>query len=213
MALYEKMLSELFLRYPKLNSQSENIRAAFESIIKCYESEGKLLVCGNGGSASDAEHIVGEMMKGFMNPRELTEEQKLSLSSACKETGEYLAKNLQRGLPAISLVSQTSLITAYSNDMQPDMIFAQQVFSYGKPLDLLLGITTSGTSTNIINAIKVAKAVGMSSILLTGNKNNKYFGLADVTIHVDEIETYKIQELHLPIYHTLCAAVEAYFFS
>ena len=210
---YDVILDGLFLRYPKLSNQTGNIKKAFQEIVDCYKKKGTLLACGNGGSASDAEHIVGELMKGFMNPRKLTDEQKSSLLSACSESGKYLAENLQRGLPAISLVSQSSLLTAYANDVQPDMNFAQQVFSYGKPQDLLLGITTSGTSSNVINAIKVSKAVGMKSILLTGDKNDKFFLLADVTIHVNETETYKIQELHLPVYHALCAAVESYFFS
>lgn len=205
------ILLDLLDRFPTVDDQS--VFAAFELFCGCYRGNGKLLVCGNGGSAADSEHIVGELMKGFRSARELTKPQQDSFyKTLAREEADYFVGHLQQGLPAISLVSQSGLLTAYSNDVAPDMIFAQQVFVYGNPADLLLGITTSGVSANVLNALKVARARGIGTILMTGNRNQEISQLADVTIRIDESETYRIQEIHLPVYHALCAAIEAYMF-
>ena len=208
------VLNDLFEHYPKLEGQKLGITKASEMMVSCYKAGGKLLICGNGGSAADSEHIVGELMKGFMLPRTPSSEEQIILRKALpKEQADYFIGHLQRGIPAISLVSQSGLFSAYVNDVAADMAFAQQIFVYAKPEDLLFAITTSGASSNVLNALRVAKAIGIKSILLTGNRNSENSKLADTSICVDESETYKIQELHLPIYHALCAAVEAELFA
>jgi len=208
----------LIARYPTLEPCGGDIRAAIEALTLCYRAGGKLIVCGNGGSASDAEHIVGELMKGFLLPRHLDEHILSKLHAACDATDprtvDYFMQNLQGALPAISLPSQLAISTAFSNDQAPDLTFAQQVLGLGKPEDVLLGITTSGNSKNVLYAFRMAQALGLTTIALTGASGGKCVsgGYADITIKAPDEETYKIQEYHLPIYHTLCIAVEEEFF-
>ena len=206
-------ITDLVNRYPVLEKCKKEIEEAYELLKRCYENEGKLLVAGNGGSASDAEHIVGELMKGFVLPRKLDQKSAKSLISVDEEMGCELADKLQGALPAIALVDHVALSTAYLNDVDPLLGFAQQVNGYGVENDVFLGITTSGNSQNILYACTVAKAKGMKVIALTGKNGGKVKDLADVSIIVPEQETYKIQELHLPIYHCLCLMLEKTFFS
>lgn len=196
------LMEELLTRYPSLCECGESIEKALDIIIDTYENGGKILVCGNGGSAADSEHIVGELMKGFLKRREVTDER----------IPEELRKNLQGALPAISLPSQCAVLSAFINDVEPDMMYAQLVYGYAGKNDLVIGISTSGNSKNIVNAVEVAKCVGAKAISLTGKNESKLSELSDVTIRVPETETYKVQELHLPVYHYLCAAAEEKFF-
>lgn len=208
----------LIARYPALAVCAADVRAAVETLVDSWRAGGKLIVCGNGGSASDAEHIVGELMKGFLLPRRLGEDLLEKLHAVCDATDpktvDYLMQNLQGALPAISLPSQLAISTAFSNDQAPDLTFAQQVLGLGKPEDVLLGITTSGNSKNVLYAFRMAKALGMKTIALTGASGGKCItgGYADITIKAPADETYMIQEYHLPIYHALCIAVEEEFF-
>ncbi len=181
-------------------------------MCECYQNRHKLLVCGNGGSASDAEHIVGELMKSFTQTRILAESVKTRLKAVSPDRGAYIAAKLQPALPAISLVSNISLNTAFSNDVDPHLIFAQQVLGYGREGDILMGISTSGNAENVINALITAKATGLKTIGLTGESGGKMSGYCDVVIRVKGIETFQIQELHLPVYHALCEMLEIYFF-
>jgi D-sedoheptulose 7-phosphate isomerase len=206
------VINELLHKYPDLSLCSADVEEAFSKVADTYRSGGKLLVCGNGGSASDSEHIVGELMKGFMSRRPLSEDQRNTFTSLFSEEGVYLADHLQGALPAISLVSHTALMTAYANDVAPDMIFAQQVFGFAKPGDALLGISTSGNSGNVIRAVQVAKAMGVKTIGLTGESGGRLAELCDVTICVPWRQTADIQERHLPIYHTFCMLLENEFF-
>ena len=205
-------IDHLIERYPVLRAMKEPLWAAAETIIECYRNGGKLLVCGNGGSAADAEHITGELMKGFLLPRRLGEEKRQKLMEACPEDAEYLIENLQEALPAISLVNQIALGTAFANDQSPDLVFAQQVFGLGKEGDVLLAISTSGNSANVLYAAQVARTFGISVIALTGMGGGRLRALADILLAVPNKETYRIQELHLPIYHALCIAAEEEFF-
>lgn len=207
-----KQIDILTERYPKLNNCKEDILRAFNILKECYENKGKLLIAGNGGSAADAEHIVGELMKGFKAPRRLKEKEKEKLMSINMEMGEILGDNLQGALPAIALDGHMSLTTAYMNDCEPLLCFAQQVNGYGNSEDVFLGISTSGNSKNILYAATVAKAKGMKVIGFTGKKESKLSNFADVCINVPETETYMIQELHLPVYHCLCLMLEERFF-
>ena len=208
----------LIARYPALAVCAADVRAAVETLVDSWRAGGKLIVCGNGGSASDAEHIVGELMKGFLLPRRLGEDLLEKLHAVCDATDpktvDYLMQNLQGALPAISLPSQLAISTAFSNDQAPDLTFAQQVLGLGKPEDVLLGITTSGNSKNVLYAFRMAKALGMKTIALTGASGGKCVsgGYADITIKAPADETYMIQEYHLPIYHALCIVVEEEFF-
>ena len=208
----------LITRYPALAACAADVRAAVEALVDSYRAGGKLIVCGNGGSASDAEHIVGELMKGFLLPRHLGEDLLEKLHETCDVIDprmvDYFMQNLQGTLPAISLPSQLAISTAFSNDQAPDLTFAQQVLGLGKPEDVLLGITTSGNSKNVLYAFRMAKALGLKTIALTGASGGKCVtgGYADITIKAPADETYMIQEYHLPIYHTLCIAVEEEFF-
>lgn len=178
---------------------------------ECYRQSGKVLVCGNGGSAADAEHIVGELMKGFRSRRPLPETDIAKLRKLYGSEGEKLARRLQGTLAAISLVSQSSLCTAITNDVCADMVFAQQVFGYGRAGDALIGISTSGNAANVINAVKVARALNLRTIALSG-EGGTLKELAEITISVPSSETARIQELHMSIYHALCAALEAELF-
>lgn len=202
----------LILRYPQLIVAKDCIVEAYQILEESYTNDGKLLVAGNGGSAADAEHIVGELMKGFVNPRRLEAEYSDALITVNKELGRVLSENLQGALPAIALDGHLALTTAYMNDCEPLLCFAQQVNGYGKKSDVFLGISTSGNSKNILYAATVAKAKGMKVIGLTGEKDSKLSEISDTCIQVPETETYKIQELHLPVYHCLCLMLEDTFF-
>ncbi len=202
----------LISRYPALEELRDNIRLAYEAMERCYANGGKLLVAGNGGSAADAEHIVGELMNDFILPRSVSEEFSRKLLSADPELGAVLAEKLQGALPAIALNGHAALITAYVNDGDPQLCFAQQVNGYGKPGDVFLAISTSGNSKNVLYAATVAKAKGMQVVGLTGGRENKLAAISDVCIGVPATVTYQIQELHLPVYHCLCQMLEERFF-
>jgi D-sedoheptulose 7-phosphate isomerase len=203
-------LSLLFERYPVLRACEKELRAAFDALAAVYRSGNKLLVCGNGGSAADSEHIVGELMKGFLKRRPLPAEHAAKLDAA---GGNEIAGRLQGALAAISLPSQMSLLTATANDGDYDLTFAQQVYGLGRPGDALLAISTSGTSRNVCNAVIVAKAFGLKSIALTGRSGGELAPLADVAIKVPSDNVAEIQELHLPVYHWLSTELEAEFFA
>ena len=202
----------LIERYPQLIECRESIQAAYDILKEAYTKDRKLLVCGNGGSASDSEHIVGELMKEFKLKRKIYKNQAEAMKLIDSELGAILAKHLQGALPAIALTGHSSLTTAFMNDSNPELIFAQQVNGYGKPDDIFLGISTSGNSRNVLFAAVAAKAKGLKVIGLTGQKPCKLAQLADVCIQVPESDTYKIQELHLPVYHCLCMMLEEHFF-
>lgn len=191
-------------RYPMLVGMREEIELVFEIIKDSYEKGGKLLVCGNGGSAADSDHIVGELMKGFYKQRKLPVAEKIRFG----EQGE----KLQGALPAIALSQHSALSTAFLNDVDPDMVFAQQVYGYGVEDDVFLGLSTSGNSVNVISAAKVAAAKGMKVIAMTGKDGGAMRELCDVCLIVPAQMTADIQEFHLPIYHALCAMLEDYFF-
>ena len=192
----------LYERYPALEVCKADIEKAVEMMVETYRKGGKVLICGNGGSASDSEHIVGELLKGFILKRPGTDER----------IPEHLRKGLQGSLPAISLPSQCAILSAFINDVDPEMMYAQLVYGYAKPEDLVIGLSTSGNSKNVVNAIEVAKCLGTKTLSMTGKSESKMSELSDVTIKVPETETYKVQEYHLPVYHYLCAAVEKVFF-
>ena len=207
------MLNELISRYPALSVCKEEIEKAAETMIGCYEKGGKIMLCGNGGSAADCEHIVGELMKGFLKLRPIEEDAKNEMmKSSPLLDGELLSK-LQRGLPAISLPHISALNSAFCNDVDAELIYAQSLFALGKRGDVLIALSTSGNAKNVAASLKVAKALGITVIGLTGAKGGFLRENADVCICAPENETFKIQELHLPIYHYLCAAVEEHFFS
>jgi len=206
------ILSDLTDRYPSLAVCEGDILDAYRLLEKSFSSGGKLLVCGNGGSAADCEHIVGELMKGFRSERHIGDSARAALAGVDEELGAVLADNLQGALPALSLSSQTALGTAFINDVRPDLVFAQQVYGYGRPGDVLLAISTSGESANVLYAAVTAKAKGMKVIGLTGCGESALSSRSDVCVQVPEKETYKIQELHLPIYHCLCMMLEERFF-
>ncbi len=208
----EEQLQILIERYPKLSACKEDIKKAYELLETAYQNGKKLLVCGNGGSASDSEHIVGELMKEFKLKRKVYGKQAAALKEIDPELGQVLADNLQGALPAISLTAHSSLQTAFMNDVVPELVFAQQVNGYGNAGDVFLGISTSGNSKNVLYAAVNAKAKGLKVIGLTGGRENKLMKYADVCVRVPETETYKIQELHLPVYHCLCLMLEQKFF-
>jgi phosphoheptose isomerase len=204
--------NKLFVDLPALSVCKSSIEQAFDILKACYDKSGKLLLCGNGGSAADSEHIVGELMKGFLLKRKIKEEHREILLSSLGEEGRNIADKLQGALPAISLVSQSALNTAFINDVDAKLVYAQQVYGYGKKGDVLVGISTSGNSDNVVNAFKVAKAFGIKTIGMAGNSGGKMKDICDIAICVPSDITYKIQEYHLPVYHTLCAMLEAEFF-
>lgn len=206
-------IDALVERYPQLEICRDSIAQAYIILEKSYSNGGKLLIAGNGGSAADSEHIVGELMKSFKLPRTLDKSFKEALISENEQLGTVLANNLQRTLPAIALDGHFALSTAYMNDCEPLLCFAQQVNGFGNKEDTFLGISTSGNSKNILYAAVCAKAKGMSVIGLTGQKENELEKIADTCIKAPSIETYIIQEYHLPIYHSLCLMLEDHFFS
>lgn len=205
-------LNELTKRYPVLSAIQSDIKAAYEILEHCYENGGKLLIAGNGGSCSDAEHIVGELMKGFVKPRKVSAEFADKLILADPGRGKELADKLQGGLAAIALTGHPSLSTAYLNDVDGRLVYAQQTYGYGKSGDVLLAISTSGNAGNVSYAVTTAKALGMKVIALTGKDGGALKKSADVSVIVPETETFKIQELHLPVYHALCLMLEERFF-
>ena len=207
-----KLLAALFQRYRVLETCENDLRAAFDLLSAAYRNGKKLLVCGNGGSAADSEHIVGELMKGFLKRRPLSMEHAAQLEAAGGAAGKEIASRLQGTLAAISLPSQTSLLTAIANDGDYDLTFAQQVYGLGQPGDILLAISTSGRSKNVCNAVIVAKAFGLKSIALTGRSGGNLAALAEVAIQVPSDNVAEIQELHLPVYHWLATELEAAFF-
>ena len=200
-------MKSFYERYPELMEQKDNIEEAINILENCFKNNGKILVCGNGGSSADAAHITGELMKSFMHRKPLNNE---VFDRINKEFDEKITNKLQLGIPCIDLTSQTALITAFSNDVDPDFIFAQQVVGYSKnnPNDVLISLSTSGNSRNVVNATKVAKSLGLKTISLTGKKDSELSRLSTVTIKAPEEETYKVQEYHLPIYHYICMELE-----
>lgn len=206
-------ISHLIERIPDLAVCRDAIEQAAALLTHTYEAGGKVLVCGNGGSAADSEHIVAELMKGFMLRRSVPDAVRSDLLASWPEEGEYLAGKLQGALPAISLVSQTALISAFSNDVAADMIFAQQVYGYGRSGDALIALSTSGNSANVVNAVKVARVVGLRTIGLTNSDGGKLAQVCDVCIKAPRKITPEVQELHIAVYHALCALLEEKFFS
>ena len=205
-------LDELLHRYPVLDANRAAIEAAFRALCDCYASGGKLLVCGNGGSAADADHIVGELMKGYLKRRSIAEDMRARLRTADPALGQTLAENLQGSLPAVNLTAGSALLSAFGNDVRPDLAYAQAAFGHGKKGDVLLGISTSGNASNVRSALVVGRAVGMTTIGLTGAGGGAMAGLCDILIAVPAARTFEVQELHLPVYHCLCAMVEERFF-
>lgn len=206
------MLQKLLTRYPSLNACQNSICAAADALIAQYEKGGKLLICGNGGSCADSDHIVGELMKGFLKKRPLCEEQKQAMQQNCPSLSPAILDKLQGGLPAIALPSITALGSAFCNDVDPALVYAQSVLALGAKGDTVLCISTSGNAENVYAAAQVAKGLGLNVIGLTGAKGGKLKQIADICICVPETETFMVQELHLPVYHYLCAAVEEHFF-
>lgn len=211
-ARIQKHLDGLIERYPALSCCRDDIESAYVILEEAYKNDKKLLIAGNGGSAADSEHIAGELMKRFKTSRPVPKEFAERLKAIDSVRGEKLANNLERGLMAIPLVAHEALTTAYINDVDGLGVFAQQLYGFGREGDVFLGISTSGNSKNVMSAAIVAKAVGIKVLGLTGENGGELSKIADVTIKVPEEETYKIQELHLPVYHALCLMLEDRFF-
>ncbi len=195
-------------RYPALASCEREVTLAVSLVTECCRSGGKLLLLGNGGSAADAEHISGELLKGFLSKRPPVGEELDLLSEALGED----ARKLQRGIPAIPLTSLTSVLSAFANDVSPELVYAQLVFALGKPADVVIGLSTSGNSKNVVAALKTAKAMGIKTVAMTGVSGGELADIADIVIKAPETETYKVQEYHLPIYHAICAEAEKILF-
>lgn len=208
----EAIFEQLFARYPQLAAIRPEIWKAYEILEACYLHGGKLLIAGNGGSCADSEHIVGELMKSFVKKRSLPEQLKAAIRLAGAHHSADLAERLQGSLAAIALTGHAGLTTAFLNDVDGEMVYAQQLCGYGAAGDVFLGITTSGNAKNIDYAVTLAKAKGLKIIGLTGKDGGLLGSRADVAIIVREQETYRIQELHQPIYHTLCLMLEERFF-
>jgi D-sedoheptulose 7-phosphate isomerase len=206
------LIDQLCERYPALTSVKPPIEEACNQLIACYEQGGKILVCGNGGSCSDSDHIVGELMKSFELKRPVRSEIQQKLAVLDPERGSYLASHLQQGLPAISLTAHSAMITAIANDIHADIIFAQQVIGYGKEGDVLIAISSSGNSQNVVDACLVARAMNLKIVGLTGETGGRLKELCDVLINVPGSRTSFVQELHLPVYHLLCLVIEQHFF-
>ena len=204
-------IKELIERYPALAVCEKDIRAAASAIIDSYKAGGKLIVAGNGGSAADSDHITGELLKSFVKKSKPDQKFLDALSAIDSDTGSYLSDKLQGSLPAIALTNNSALMTASLNDVDGNVLFAQQVMGFGKKGDVFLGISTSGNSKDVIYALAVAKALGVKTVALTGKTGGKCKAVADISIVVPENETFKIQELHLPVYHALCLTIEDYF--
>ncbi len=204
-----ELMDELFQRYPVLSLCRADFEKAYNDLLKSYRAGGKLLVAGNGGSSADSEHIVGELMKSFLFNRKIESDFGSNLVKYFGEDGKALSEKLEGSLPAIPLTSMPALTSAFANDVDAAVSFAQMLYGYGSVDDVFLGISTSGNSKNIIYALMAAKAKGIKSIALTGGTGGKCRELADIVICVPETETFKIQELHLPVYHALCSMLEA----
>ncbi|MBU8772043.1 D-sedoheptulose-7-phosphate isomerase [Cytobacillus oceanisediminis] len=205
-------LIDLVEKFPDLDISVKDINDCFQTLVTAFRYGKKALVCGNGGSSSDSDHIVGELMKGFKKLRPIPAEFRNKLLQDHPSEGLNLCKSLQGALPAISLTAHSSLVTAILNDLGSDMIFAQQVYGYGQKGDVLLGISTSGNSQNVINAFKVARSLGIHTIALTGNGEGELVKESDIAIKVPYNSVENIQERHLPIYHTICLMLEDHFF-
>ncbi len=200
------LFHELFQRYPCLEECKNDIYNAFTAMAQSLKNGGKILCCGNGGSAADCDHFAGELLKGFLKKRPLSADEKAKFSDS------FIADNLQKGLPVISLCTHSALMTAFSNDAVPSLVFAQQVYAYAKNDDVLLCLSTSGNSENIVYAAETAKAAGCVSIGITGKNPSRLSEICDICIRLPETETFKIQELTLPVYHCIAAMLEDYFF-
>lgn len=207
-----EIVDDLFERYPTLEECKEDILEAIREVTNCYLNNGKLLLCGNGGSCSDADHIVGELMKSFEKKRPLDSSLEKKLESVSEERGEYIGRMLQNALPAISLNAHSSLYSAIANDIDPNLVFAQQILGYGNSGDVLIALSTSGNSQNVIDAAITAKAKGLKVIGLTGQTGGKIKEFCDVIIRVPSTSTPEVQEYHLPVYHTICKYIEDKFF-
>ena len=206
-------LTELLEKYNELHVVKSEILQAFNILKDCYKNSGTLYICGNGGSAADSEHLVGELMKSFMLPRVLKNEKFISKTKELYgRDSEQLLPFLQEGLRAVSLTGHPSLSTAFSNDVQPDMVFAQQLYILAKPGDVFLGISTSGNSSNVFKALQVANGLELKTILFTGKNGGRCSTIAGFSIKTPSDVVYRIQEYHLPIYHTLCLMLEEYFY-
>lgn len=207
------IIEQLVCRYPNLEGLIDKINAATTAIVKCYSGGGKILVCGNGGSCSDSEHIVGELMKSFEKKRPIENTLVNELERVSKERGKLLSLKLEKCLPAISLNVHSSLASAIANDIGSSMVFAQQVNGYGNEGDILIGISTSGNAENVVNAAITARAKKLTVIGLTGHSGGQMKSFCDILINVPELRTALVQELHIPIYHAICMMVENYFFN
>ena len=207
----ENMIAEFFARHENLNPLKDSILQAGQMLIHAFENGNKLLLCGNGGSCADCDHIVGEFLKGFLLKRPVNAllQEKLSQYG---DWGVDIAKKLQQGLPAISLSAHAGAISAFANDVDPELVYAQQVLGYGKPGDILIGISTSGGAKNVAAAVMVAKTMGIQTIGLTGKDGGLLGKMSDVALIMPQCETYRIQEEHLAVYHLLCAMVESEMF-
>ncbi len=206
-------MTDFYERYPMMISCRGEIEKTIDLMEETYRKGGKIAVCGNGGSCADAEHIVGELMKGFLSLRKIPVEDREKIRKNFPDDADKFEKCLQRGIPAINLASQSGVFTAYANDVDAEMVYAQLVYACVKENDLLLGISTSGNSKNVVNALKVAKSFGIKTVGLTGEKPSEIEKIADCVIKAPESETYKIQEFHLPIYHYICIELEKRLFS
>lgn len=206
-------INKMIKRYPTLESCKKDILEASEAIIECYSNQGKLLICGNGGSSSDADHIVGELMKSFEQERPIDDGLRNRMMLVAGDKGELIANKLQNALPAISLNAHTSLTSAIANDIDAELVFAQQILGYGMKGDVLIAISTSGNSDNVVNAVITAKASGLTVIALTGQSGGKMKQYCDIAVCVPADNTAEVQELHLPVYHTICRMVESKIFN
>ena len=207
----QAIFEELFVRYPALSACRDDLLTAYETLLASYQAGGTVFTCGNGGSASDSEHIVGELLKKFKKHRDISADLKAKLQTMGPE-GAVLAEKLEGSLGAVSLLSMTGILTAFANDVGWDEAFAQQLLGLARPGDVLVALSTSGNSRNCVNAAILARALGVKTIGLTGAKGGRFKEVCDVTVCVPAAETYQIQEYHLPVYHALCAMLEAELF-
>lgn len=205
----QQIMQEFYTLHPDLTFLEAELSKALQLLLDAFRSGGKLLICGNGGSSADSEHIVGELMKGFLLKRPLSSDKKALFTNLFGEDGKQIAEILQEPLPAISLSTHTALSTAFSNDVDPSLAFAQQVLGYANPGDILLGISTSGNSKNVCAAAMCAHVCGTKVLALTGQSGGKLASLADCALTAPETRTFRIQEYHLAMYHYLCAVVES----
>lgn len=203
----QSIATTLFERHPALSALADTLTAATELLCACHARDSLILLCGNGGSAADAGHIAGELLKGFLLPRPPLSEQADALTRAFGDAAS--AQKLQRGIRAVNLCDASAILTATANDISPELIFAQQVFALGRPGDILIGLSTSGNALNVTRALQAARAAGLHTIGFTGSCPGRMDASCDLLFKVPESETFKIQELHLPLYHALCAMVEA----